>query len=163
MQPLTSDQIRSSFVNGTQGEAKRLIIPSLDDIAWDDLDFLGWRDPAAARVGGMALWRGGEPISIMLRTTDRPASTRQGMCSLCHTFHSSSDVSFMVAKRAGRRGRDHNTVGAAMCADLACSLYARRRKQPRRVQPQETISVDARVSRLQTNLERFVARVNDGL
>ena len=163
MQPLTSDQIRASFVNGTQGEGKRLTIPSLADVAWEDLDFFGWRDPAAPRNGGMALWRGDEPIAIMLRATDRAASIRQGMCSLCHTFHSSSDVALMSAKRAGSRGRDHNVVGAAMCADLACSLYARKRKQPKRVQPQESLGIEARVARLQGNLDRFVARVVDGL
>lgn len=162
MQPLTSDQIRASPVNGTKGEAKRLSLPPLDAVAWDDLDFLGWRDPAAPLVGGLALWRGSEPVTILLRATERPASAKQGMCSLCHTFHPSSDVAFMGAKRAGAGGRDANTVAAAMCADLACSLYARKLKQPARVQPQETLDVDARVARLEVNLHTFVARVADG-
>lgn len=163
MEPLTSDQIRAAFVNCTKGEAKRLTIPALDDVPWADLDFLGWRDPQSGLVGGMALWRGDEPVSIMLRATQRAASNKQGMCSLCHTFHSSSDIAFMGAKRAGSRGREGNTVAAAMCADLACSLYARKLRQPRRVQPQETVSLDARVERTRTNLDRFVARVVDGL
>ena len=31
----------------------------------------------------------------------------------------------MVARRAGRAGLNHNTVGTYICADLACSLYLR--------------------------------------
>lgn len=126
---------------------------------WDDLDFFGWRDPASLTVGGLALWVGDAPVAIMLRATARPASVRQGMCSLCHTFHPSSDVAFMGAKRAGARGREGNSVAAAMCADLACSLYARKLKKPARVQPPETLGVDDRVLRLQTNVQAFVNRV----
>lgn len=159
MDPLTADQIRASFVNGTKGEAKRIGIAPLDGVRWADLDFFGWRDPSSPAQGGMALWQGSELVSIMLRATPRPASKNQGMCSLCHTFHSSSDVAFMGAKRAGSRGRDGNSVAAAMCADLACSLYARKLKTPARVQPQETIDLDARVARLQVNLYSFVATV----
>ncbi|WP_420175370.1 FBP domain-containing protein [Luteococcus sp. OSA5] len=164
MQPLSQDQIRASFVNCTKGEAKRMNLPnSLESADWANLDFLGWRDPRSSAVGGIALWRGEEPIAIALKATERLASNKQGMCSLCHTFHPSADVAMMGAKRAGTRGREGNTVGAAMCADLACSLYARKLKQPRRVQPQETLELDARIWRLQGNLERFVARVVDGL
>lgn len=161
---MTTDQIRAAFVNCTKGEAKRFAVPTaLDDVRWDDLDVFGWRDPGSLVNGGMALWRGDEPMAIVLRATQRPASAKQGMCSLCHTFHPSADVAFMGAKRAGTRGRDGNTVATAMCADLACSLYARKLRTPRRVQPQETLDVEGRVARLQANLDRFVARVVDGL
>lgn len=162
MLELTEDQIRAGVVNATKGEAKRLSLPKLAGVAWDELDFFGWRDPSGGPEGGMALWRGDEAITIVLRATARPASSKQGMCSLCHTFHPSADVALMGARRAGASGREGNTVGATMCADLACSLYARKLKQPRRVQPQETIELDARIWRLQANLDRFVASVVDG-
>lgn len=161
MEPLATDQIRAAFVNGSKGDAKRMNLPSLASVPWGSLDFLGWRDPQSPLAGGMALWRDGEPLSIMLRATPRPASNKQGMCSFCHTFHSASDVAFMGAAKAGAKGRDGNTVAAAMCADLACSLYARQLRKPARVQPQETIDVQTRVWRLQINLEQFVAKVLD--
>ncbi|MGO4955785.1 FBP domain-containing protein [Luteococcus sp. Sow4_B9] len=163
MHPITHDQIRAGFVNCTKGEAKRMALPSLDSVDWENLDYFGWRDPGSPAVGGLALWRGDETVSIALRATARTASMKQGMCSLCHTFHPSADVAMMGARRAGSRGREGNSVGAAMCADLACSLYARKIKQPRRVQPQETLDLTARVERLQANLDRFVSRVVDGL
>ncbi len=46
MKPLTEQEIRAAFVNCTKGEAKRLSVPrDLADRPWDDLDYLGWRDP----------------------------------------------------------------------------------------------------------------------
>lgn len=161
MQPLTSDEIRAAFVNCTKGEVKRMMVPrDLGDVRWDDLDFFGWRDPGAPTVGGMALWHHGEPVAIALRTaTERSTARRQSMCSLCITFHNSGDVQLMAARRAGTRGREGNTVGASMCADLACSLYARKLKRPVRVQPQETLDLEGRVERLRLNLDQFVTRV----
>ncbi|GAA3650562.1 hypothetical protein GCM10022420_027680 [Streptomyces iranensis] len=48
MKPMTEQEIRAAFVNCTKGEAKRLSIPrDLADRPWDDLDYLGWRDPQA--------------------------------------------------------------------------------------------------------------------
>ncbi|TGN78537.1 FBP domain-containing protein, partial [Streptomyces griseoluteus] len=48
MRPLTEQDIRASFVNCSKGDAKRLAVPrDLAERPWDDLDFLGWRDPGA--------------------------------------------------------------------------------------------------------------------
>ena len=48
MRPLTEQDIRNSFVNCSKGEAKRMFVPhDLGERPWDDLDFLGWRDPGA--------------------------------------------------------------------------------------------------------------------
>ena len=46
VEPLTEREIRAAFVNCSKGEAKRLHVPrDLAEQPWDDLDFLGWRDP----------------------------------------------------------------------------------------------------------------------
>ncbi|WP_434096241.1 FBP domain-containing protein [Streptosporangium roseum] len=43
--PVTERDIRTSFVNRSKGEAKRLDLPEdLADHPWDDL---GWRDPGS--------------------------------------------------------------------------------------------------------------------
>jgi len=43
---LTEQEIRAAFVNCAKGEARRLNVPrDLAGQPWDDLDFLGWRDP----------------------------------------------------------------------------------------------------------------------
>lgn len=161
MQPLTPAEIRGSFVNCSQGVAKRLPLPRrLDDVSWESLDLLGWRDPGAPGAAYLvAPWRD-RLVGVVLRlSSDRRSTGRKNMCSLCLTVHSTTDVALMVAARAGAAGRSGNTVGAYLCADLACSLYARGLKRPDRVQPTETLSVEQRVERLQGNLDVLLRRV----
>lgn len=51
MHSLTAEEIRSSFVNCSKGEASRLPMPTnLASTRWDQLDFLGWSDPGAPRT-----------------------------------------------------------------------------------------------------------------
>ncbi len=66
----------------------------------------------------------------------------------------------MVARRAGKAGLNHNTVGTYICTDLACSLYLRglRRAVGGGMMP-ETMDPDARIRRLQDNVEDFLGRV----
>ena len=160
MNPLTPEEIRASFVNCSKGEAKRLPLPKdLDERRWDSLDFLGWTDPGAPQAAYLvAEWRG-ELTGLLLRLGERVGAKRANMCSLCLTFHSSTDVKLMVAKRPGAAGRQGNSVGEYLCVDLACSLYARKLKRPARVQPPETVTVEQRIERLQANLDTFIRRV----
>jgi hypothetical protein len=66
----------------------------------------------------------------------------------------------MVANRAGRAGRDGNTTGVEVCADLRCSAYARGTAVPASVSTvAETIPVERRTERLQENLGAFLRRV----
>ena len=161
MDPLTPAEIRAGFVNCSKGEASRLTLPRhLDALDWSTLDFLGWRDPGAPGAAYLVTpWRD-RLVGLVLRvSTERRASGRQNLCSLCTTVHSTTDVALMVAPRAGAAGRQGNTVGSYLCADLACSAYARGLKRPTRVQPVETLTVDQRIQRVQDNLDAFVRRV----
>jgi len=162
--PLTAAEIRASFVNCSQGEAKRLPLPRrLEDVRWERLDLLGWRDPGAPAAAYLVTeWRGDLTGLVLRLATDRRAGGRKNMCSLCHTTHSTTDVALMVAPRAGRSGRDGNTVGTYLCTDLDCSLYARGLKRPDRAQPAETLEPEQKVSRLRDNLDTFVRRVVAG-
>jgi hypothetical protein len=82
------------------------------------------------------------------------------MCSLCRTTHPGQGVSLMVAPRPGESGRRGNTVGQHICASFQCSGYARGLLPlPAMSAVHETLSVDARVERLQRNLRAFVDRV----
>ena len=67
MTPLTEPQIRASFVNLTKGEAKRLRIPrEVLDRPWDDLEFLGWRDPQSTARGYLVAEVGGALQGVAL-------------------------------------------------------------------------------------------------
>ncbi|MEU9980501.1 FBP domain-containing protein [Streptomyces sp. NPDC050856] len=170
MEPLTEKQIRSSFVNCSKGEAARLKLPAdFAELPWQDLDFLGWRDPGAPlrahivlppRGDGGAGGRG--PVGITLRVPDnaRTSAIKSSMCQVCLTGHASSDVMLFAAPRAGAAGREGNTVGIYLCADLACSLYVRGKRQPPlRARYEESLAPEERVARMLGNLTAFTDNV----
>ncbi|MET7480803.1 FBP domain-containing protein [Streptomyces sp. NPDC005648] len=160
MEPLTEQQIRAAFVNCTKGEAKRLHIPrDLAERPWDDLDCLGWRDPQAPARAYLVVELAGRPHAVRLRTSPAGSwQTRRSMCSMCLTTH--GDVSLMVAPRAGKAGQQGNSVGAYMCADLACSLYVRGKKDPGAGgRLPETLTLEEKIHRTVANLAAFVAKV----
>lgn len=160
MDPLDAGDLREYFVNLSKGAKARIRLPDVSETSWADLDFLAWRDAANPRAAFVVVSYDGRPRGIALQVGGASGpSKRQQMCSLCHTVHSSSGVALMTAARAGQAGRDGNTVGTYICTDLACSAYARGLKKPERVQPHETVTPEAKVARLQANLEAFVRRV----
>ncbi|MFC5914664.1 FBP domain-containing protein [Streptomyces pulveraceus] len=161
MKPMTEREIRTAFVNCTKGEAKRLFIPhDLAERPWDDLDFLGWRDPQAPDRAYLAIELDGRATALALRCpTHVPWRTRRSMCSMCVTTHTGG-VSLMVAAKAGRAGQQGNSVGAYICSDLACPLYVRGRKNAGvGARLHESLTLEEKIQRTVTNLSAFVAKV----
>ncbi|MFJ2606282.1 FBP domain-containing protein [Streptomyces sp. NPDC091279] len=162
MKSLTEQEIRASFVNCSKGEAKRLAVPrDLDDRPWDDLDFLGWRDPGAPDRSCLVAERDGGPVGVTLRF---PAARRgflhRSMCSLCLTTHPGGGVSLMTARKAGTAGREGNSIGLYMCTDLACSLYVRGRKLPDSgMRIEESLTVEQQITRTTANLSAFLDKL----
>ena len=168
MDPITESQIKSSFVNCSKGEAKRLHVPKdLDTQPWDDLDFLGWGDPSLRgrcylAVPGTVTGGDADTLTSVAMRFETGGSRKSQMCTICLTTHASGDVALMTARKTGESGRRGNTVGTYMCGDLACSLYARRKRTPALGnQYREDTSVDERVERVRTNLAAFLARIED--
>ncbi len=163
MRPISENEIRASFVNCSKGEARRISVPTgLADLPWDDLDFLGWRDPGAPDRGYLVVEREGTLIGLTLRAPQgvRRSFTKTTVCSLCVTGHPGSGVALLAARRVGEAGRQGNTVGAYMCADLACSLYVRGKKRSELAgRYEESLSVAEKIARTRSNLDRFVDKV----
>ncbi|MEU1625534.1 FBP domain-containing protein [Streptomyces sp. NPDC020096] len=163
MEPLGENDIRASFVNCSKGEARRINLPrGLAELPWADLDFLGWRDPGAPDRGYLVTRRGEETVGITLRVPQSgPRSfTKTNLCSLCMTGHPGSGVSLLAARRVGPAGRDGNTVGAYMCADLACPLYVRGKKVVVLASRyQESLTVEERLARMRGNVDEFLRKV----
>lgn len=174
MKSLTEQDIRNSFINCSKGEAKRISLPrDLDQRPWDDLDFLGWRDPGAPDRSYLVAEGPGNPegtegtegtnrlVGVALRfPTARRGLLHRSMCSLCLTTHRGSGVSLMTARKAGAAGREGNSVGLYMCADLACSLYVRGRKA---LDPgsrfEETLTTEEQIARTLGNLSAFLRKL----
>ncbi|MEU0552164.1 FBP domain-containing protein [Micromonospora sp. NPDC005979] len=162
MLAITEPAIRASFVNCTQGEAKRLAVPAdLETYPWDDLDFLGWRDPAAPQRAYLVAETDDGPVGVALRVAPQQTGrVRRSMCSFCLTTHTGDGVSLMTARKAGREGRQGNSVGAYVCSDLACSLYVRGRKDAgRRIE--ETLTLTEKIDRTTGHLAAFLRRVTE--
>ncbi|MFF4764439.1 FBP domain-containing protein [Streptomyces sp. NPDC001292] len=161
MKALTENEIRGAFVNCTKGEAKRLyVLRDLAERPWDDLDFLGWRDPQAPDRTYLVTELDGRPTALTLRNAGASSwQTRRSMCSMCMTTHTGG-VSLMVAAKAGKAGQQGNSVGAYMCSDLACPLYVRGKKDVSvGSQLHETLTVEEKIQRTAANLAAFIARV----
>jgi hypothetical protein len=161
VKPLTEQEIRAAFVNCSKGEAKRLNLPrDLAGQPWDDLDFLGWRDPQAPDRACLVAVAGGRLVAITLRCTAQPPGLkRTNLCSICLTSHSGG-VSLMVAPRTGKAGQQGNSVGAYFCDDLACSLYTRGRGlTAASTRISEGLTLDEQLERNNANLAGFLARV----
>ncbi|MDH6622301.1 hypothetical protein M2271_000088 [Streptomyces sp. LBL] len=162
MRSLTDQDIRNSFVNCSKGEAKRLAIPrDLDQLPWDHLDFLGWRDPGAPDRSYLVTERAGQLVGVTLRS---PSSQRgflhRSMCSLCLTTHPGGGVSLMTGRKAGPAGREGNSVGLYMCTDLACSLYVRGRKIPESgARFEESLTLEEQIARTTGNLAAFLDKL----
>ena len=87
---------------------------------------LGWRDPKAPLRGYLVTEVDEEPVGLAVRAADTRMSSRTAaMCLLCQTGRSGDAVSLFTARRAGEAGRNGNTVGTYICADLGCSHRVR--------------------------------------
>ncbi|MFJ6080296.1 FBP domain-containing protein [Streptomyces sp. NPDC092369] len=162
MRSLAEHDIRNSFVNCSKGEAKRLAIPrDLDQRPWDDLDFLGWRDPGAPDRSYLVTERGTGLVGVTLRfPPPQNGYMHRSMCSLCLTTHPRGGVSLMTARKAGQAGRDGNSVGVYMCADLACSLYLRGKKISQSgARFEESLTLDEQIARTTGNLSAFLDKL----
>jgi hypothetical protein len=162
MRPVTEADIRASLVNCTKGEAKRLSVPrDLADRPWPELDFLGWTDPAGPERAYLVTEHGDGLVGVALRRAATGARlVRRSMCSVCLTTHPAGGVALMTARKAGRRGQQGNSVGAYLCADLACSLYLRGKKEVwSAARLQESLTLEEKVARARTNLTGFLNAV----
>lgn len=162
MKALTEREIRQAFVDCSKGEAGRLPMPrDFDELPWDDLDFLGWRDLSAPGRSYIVTEREGRPAGISLRfPSHQRGFLHRSMCSLCLTTHPGSGVSLMTARKAGPAGREGNSVGLYMCTDLACSLYVRGKKAvDSGARFKESLTVEEQIERTTANLAAFIDKL----
>lgn len=162
MNPLTAAELQSSFVNCSKREAASIPLPELSDLAWSNLDFLAWRNARTPQRAYLIAPTPEGPVGMVFRIAaarNAAGAMRSSMCEFCHTVHSAGGVTLFTAAKAGTRGRRGDSVGSYFCTDLACSLYIRQLKRPRRVQPASTLGEAERIERLRTRLSGVVKNV----
>ncbi len=164
MEPLTDKQIRASFVNASRREAAQAVLPVLDTLDWERLDYLGWRDRKAPLVAYAVVPVDGTPTGVLLRSTDaKERIRRRAVCAWCEDVVATDDVSLYVARRAGASGRRGNTIGTLICTHFLCSANVRR--PPTRTEAGSAIEevraqmVANRIEGLRTRSAAFVAEV----
>jgi hypothetical protein len=77
------------------------------------------------------------------------------MCLFCGSAQSGADVSLFTARRVGEAGRNGNTIGQYICADLDCSRRVRTEIPPwlRDRDPDEVLPT--RIASLRANVDGF--------
>ena len=163
MLALTESAIRRSLVNCSRREAAAMTIPrDLAEVEWPSLDVLGWRDAKAELRGYLVHEQTDGVVGIALRAADtRMSGRRSAMCLLCHEVQSAGSVSLFTARRGGEAGRNGNTVGTYICADLACAHRAREvPSTARHLDPGlQELAVTERAEGLRRRLAAFTADV----
>lgn len=158
MRALTEHDVRGVFVNADDDELRLLTLPSdFLLVDWDHLDFLAWRDPHVRGRGYLIIERDGEATGIVLRAADGTSRAHSALCNLCHTMQPSDQVLLFSARKTGRGGRQGDSVGTYICADLSCHENVRLAAP---LAPNEVrVSVDRRIDGTTARVEAFVARV----
>lgn len=125
MLPLDEHVIRASFVNASRKEIADLTLPTaFDDLAWANLDYLGWRDPKLPKRAYIVVPVGDELVGVVLKRADADPRNR-AQCQWCQDVTLPNDVVLYSARRAGHAGRSGSTVGTLVCEDFQCSKNAR--------------------------------------
>jgi hypothetical protein len=158
MQPINEKTIRTSLVNASLRERNNLTLPgNLADLAWENLDYLGWRDPKYPLLGYAIVELDDGPAGVLMRQSDGQVRSRP-QCSWCEDVTLPNDVVFFSAKRGGQAGRNGNTVSTLVCSHFECSVNVRR------LPPSAYLGFDAeaaRQHRIEVLGERVRAFVED--
>lgn len=161
MIPLTEKSVRSSFINTSLRERTSLTVPTdIGGVDWDGLDYYGWRDAKSPLLGFLVAELDGEPVGLMLRQAEQPTRTRP-QCSWCEDVTLPNDVVFFTARRAGKAGRDGNTVGTLLCAHFECSANVRRLPPPAYLGYDVQAARDRRIAALRDHVAGFVRDIRD--
>lgn len=162
MQPLTEEVIRTVIVNATADEIDQIEMPvNLFVADWPSLDFFAWRDPVFARRGYLVVERDGDAVGVMMSATD-PSRTRAGLCNMCHTMQPGNQVSLFTARKAGDAGRNGDSIGTYMCADLSCHDTVRLVPPLAPSEVRDLLHVDHRAHRALQRVRGFVDQVLAG-
>ncbi|GAA5230017.1 FBP domain-containing protein [Arthrobacter cryoconiti] len=163
MLELNEKTIRGSFINASVRERTNLTLPeNFATLDWEELDFLGWRDRKYPELGYVVGYVDAKPTAILLRRAEAATRARP-QCTLCEDVFLPNDVAFFNAKRAGKAGRNGNTVSTLMCAGFECSANVRRLPVAAYLGFDVEGARRERMATLVSNFEGFLRNLRDGV
>ncbi|GED98494.1 FBP domain-containing protein [Gordonia crocea] len=124
MQPLTEQTIRSAFRGATRSEVNRVSYPDLDEVDFDRLEYLGWRDRKIPRRAYLVVDHDTGPVALLLTRAEAKPRGRT-MCTWCNDVNLTDDAVLYTVRRAGPAGRRGATLGVLICENFGCSRNAR--------------------------------------
>jgi hypothetical protein len=126
MRPIDPARVRACFVNVSKREREAILLPDLDAVDWEALDYLGWRDRKSPALGFVVIDLDDQLVGVALRQAEAPTRTRP-QCVWCEDVQLPNEVVFFSAKRAGAAGRKGDTIGTLACSGFECSANVRKR------------------------------------
>ena len=151
MNKLSREDIASLF---SKKELKTLKYPILEEIDWENLDFLGWIHPSG-HIGYMVCQFEKQLRGFVLNRVPN-YNDKVGMCSICKTIHNNTNVSFFSTQ--SKQNKDV-TIGDFVCRDLQCSLYIRGKIPNPIVQMWENLDREDKITRLRSGLDKFCKKI----
>jgi hypothetical protein len=162
MLSITDALVRTSFINASLRERQNISLPpNFDELPWDNLDYLGWRDRKFPGLGYVVVQLEDAPVGILLRQAEGRIRTRP-QCGWCEDVHLPNDVVLFSAKRAGQAGRNGNTIGTLVCSNFECSANVRKRPPTAYVGFDVEAARQGRIEALREHVTNFVRDVRDG-
>lgn len=152
MQALAREEILSAF-----DDTDDLVLPDLDAVGWDDLEYLGWVHPSG-HLGFVVLQspNDGALRGIrLMRSERRTRKPRYEMCSWCHHVHKTNGTAMFTVSVRGSHGR--HSLGNLVCKDLDCSLRIRNLVSPDTYM-RESLYEPAKIWRMQQSMYRWLGR-----
>lgn len=162
MQPITESTIRSSFINASRSEARKLTLPEgFPTLQWEHHDFLGWRDPKMPqRAYLVATGPDGTTRALLLRAPDTtPKVKRAIMCEICRDVNATNPVTMWNARRSGASGRNGNSLGTLICSDFQCPQNIRVLPPKNAINPDPAAVVAERIIEMGERLQALINRV----
>ncbi|RGC68623.1 hypothetical protein C5N14_12700 [Micromonospora sp. MW-13] len=123
MRAMSRDEVRGAIANLDAVGSKVRLPAWFDEVAWDKLDYLGWRDPRAPLRAYLVTDIDGTASGALLRQSPSRAELggRAVMCSLCHFMRRFNEVALFTAPRPSADKRQRlSTLGILVCTDLDC-------------------------------------------
>jgi hypothetical protein len=131
----------------------------LSRVDWNDLDYLGWRDPGAQQRGYLFIEREETLHGVMvLNTKTQTAAARAVMCAFCKMPRRFGQV-VLFSSPTLTNTKGTSTKGTYICADLDCNARVNGLRPMSPLDPPADELVAKHRSQLSAAAHRFIASV----